>query len=59
MFKCPGTRPILHVRHVIRLTLAKANTHQQTEQLVLMSVLNLDRVLLANSDMCHLVSSKH
>jgi hypothetical protein len=42
---------VLHDLHVVRLTSAKANTQQQTQQHVLMSVLNLDRVLLANSDM--------
>ncbi len=43
--------PVPHVRHAIRLTSAKAKTQQQTQQHVLMLVLNLDRVLLANSDM--------
>ena len=40
---------VLHDLHAVRLTSAKANTQQQTQQPVLMPVLNLDRVLLANS----------
>jgi hypothetical protein len=35
----------LHDLHAIRLTSAKANTLQQTQQPVLMPVLDLDRVL--------------
>jgi hypothetical protein len=44
---------VLHDLHAVRLTSAEANTQQQTQQpvLMVMPVLNLDRVLLANSDM--------
>ena len=41
---------VLHDLHAVRLTSAKANTLQQTRQPVLMPVLDLDRVLLADSD---------
>jgi hypothetical protein len=41
---------VLHDLHAVRHTSAKANTLPQTQQPVLMPVLDLDRVLLADSD---------
>jgi hypothetical protein len=47
-----------HILDAVRLTSDKANTLQQTQQPVLMPVLNLDRVLLADSDTCFTFNTK-